>query len=305
MITSTWVRVILSVSVLVVLLTYVDVREAGFVLTTIDIGYFMAAVMVDLGCRAIMIERWALLLGVVGSSVPTWSVVKVFFISSFLGAAMPTGGADLARAYVLSRYSVGTSEAAATVVVDRVVGIVSLMVLGTVSFVLGAPGTDFPFAILLAGCSVMATAALLAVLWADRFVRLVAPKFLRHTAIGQWLLGAVEAMALYRTRRKVVAAVFGLSLLVQFIRVVEISLLGKSLHLGVGFDYYLVFMPIALLVLMLPVSILGIGFPQGVIIWSLLAAEVTHAQSFALSTLVVLLGIIGTLPGAYFYLRAR
>ena len=64
-------------------------------------------------------------------------------------------------------------------------------------------------------------------------------------------------------------------------------------------------MPIGLIVLMLPVSIAGLGLPQGVIIWLLRPAGVSDPQSFALSTLVVVLGVLGTLPGFFLYVRTR
>ncbi len=106
-------------------------------------------------------------------------------------------------------------------------------------------------------------------------------------------------------RRRVLAAVFGLSLLVQWLRIIEVFLLGTGLRLGVGLGYYLVFMPIGLLAFMLPISVAGIGVPQGVVVWLLRPVGVPDAQSFALSTLVVVLGVLGTLPGLWLYLRSR
>ena len=81
--------------------------------------------------------------------------------------------------------------------------------------------------------------------------------------------------------------------------------MGTGLHLGVGLGYYLIFMPIGLLAFMLPISVAGIGVPQGVVVWLLRPVGVPDAQSFALSTLVVMLGVLGTFPGLWLYLRAR
>ena len=73
----------------------------------------------------------------------------------------------------------------------------------------------------------------------------------------------------------------------------------------VPFTYFLLFMPLALLLLLLPISISGFGLPQGGIVWMLQPMNVPDPQSFALSTLIVLTGLAGNLPGLFLWLRAR
>ena len=65
------------------------------------------------------------------------------------------------------------------------------------------------------------------------------------------------------------------------------------------------FMPVGLVALMLPISVNGFGVPQGVIVWLLRPVGVPPADAFALSTLIVLSGIVANLPGAWLYLRAE
>jgi len=60
-------------------------------------------------------------------------------------------------------------------------------------------------------------------------------------------------------------------------------------------------MPVAMLVLLLPVSISGFGLPQAAIVWLLRPVGVPDAESLALSTLLIVIGIIGNLPGALLY----
>jgi hypothetical protein len=64
-------------------------------------------------------------------------------------------------------------------------------------------------------------------------------------------------------------------------------------------------MPIAMLVFLLPVSISGFGLPQAAIVWLLRPVGVPDAQSLALSTLLIVLGIVGNLPGALLYVVRR
>jgi hypothetical protein len=47
----------------------------------------------------------------------------------------------------------------------------------------------------------------------------------------------------------------------------------------------------------------GFGVPQGIIVWLLQPMGVPDAASFALSTLIVLTGLAGNLPGLVLWLR--
>ena len=82
-------------------------------------------------------------------------------------------------------------------------------------------------------------------------------------------------------------------------------MLGRGIGIDVSFSYYLLFMPIGLIALLLPISISGIGAPQGIIVWLLAPAGVPQPEALALSTLIVLTGILANLPGAILYLRSR
>ena len=63
--------------------------------------------------------------------------------------------------------------------------------------------------------------------------------------------------------------VLGLSIGVQLLRIVQAYLLGQGIGITVPLGYYLVFMPIGLIALLLPISISGFGAPQGIIVWLL------------------------------------
>ena len=303
--TSFRFRAVVSLTILAAILSRLDARVVVAALVSMDPGYFLGAIAIGAAARAAQIARWAILLRAVGVSVSGRSTARVFLISSFLGTALPTGAADVARAYGLSKYNVRGRTAAASVLVDRLLGISALLTLGIFSLALGMPDADPPVARLIAGLCFAVAVLLFSGLWADRLFGLLIPRRRRGRRVSQWILRAADEMAHYRMRRGALGIVFGLSLIVQWLRITEVFLLGAGLGLDVGFGYYLVFMPIGLVVLMLPVSIAGVGLPQGVIMWLLRPAGILDAQSFALSTLMVAVGVIGTLPGFYLYVRAR
>ena len=90
----------------------------------------------------------------------------------------------------------------------------------------------------------------------------------------------------------------------QLLRILQAYVLGLGIGITVGFRYYLLFMPLSLIVLMMPISISGFGIPQAVITALLQPRGVPEADGFALSMLIVLSGIVANLPGALLYLSA-
>jgi uncharacterized membrane protein YbhN (UPF0104 family) len=144
----------------------------------------------------------------------------------------------------------------------------------------------------------------LGAVWADRWIRWLPAAWHSWTPV-RLPLRIADGVAAYRDTPRTLLAVFGLSVLVQTLRILQAYGLGLALGLTVPFSYYLVFMPIGLLMLLLPISISGFGLPQGVMVWLLRPLGVPYELSLALSTLIVLSGLFGNLPGALLYLRRR
>ena len=305
LVVSFWFRAVLSTTIVIYLVSQFDRQETIRTLLTVDIFYFLLALVVDVVTRATMVVRWTVLLRSSATPVSIWTAARIFLITSFVGTALPAGGADVTRAYTLSRYTDDGSEAIASVAVDRLLGVSALLVLAVLGLILWTGTTTPLLARLVVGLSVLTAIALLGAFWASEVLRGVVPPALRRTSLGRGLIEVADSVARYRGRRGILLTVFGLSVVVQWLRILEVFLLGGSLGIPVDLSYYLVFMPMGLLVFMLPVSIAGIGVPQGAIVWLLRPAGVPDVQAFALSTLFVVVGLIGTLPGLWLSLRSR
>jgi uncharacterized membrane protein YbhN (UPF0104 family) len=143
------------------------------------------------------------------------------------------------------------------------------------------------------------------IFWADRLLRGILPLAWHKSRLGTSVIRLADALSRYRDRRPTLVAVFALSFLVQMLRVYQAYLLGLGLGIDVSLGYYLVFMPVGLLVLLLPVSVAGFGLPQGVIVWLLRPQGVPDTLSLALSTRIIFSGLAGNLPGAWLYARSR
>ncbi len=272
-------------------------------MAAIDLRYLVLVLALVACDRMVMIWRWVLLLRSSGVSIGVPHAGRVFLVSSFVGSFLPAGvGADAARAYGLSRDAVSGSEALASVAVDRVLGVIAITVMATIGIIAWPPARHDPRYLGTILALMLACRAFFSANW---WMRTLIPSTLHEHRLVKKLMRLGEALGRYRARRSAIVTVMLWSLAVQILRITQAYYLGLGLGMAVPYSYYLLFMPIGLLMLLLPISISGFGLPQGVIVWLLRPMGVPDAQSFALSTLIVLTGLAGNLPGLWLWLRQR
>jgi glycosyltransferase 2 family protein len=301
---SFWLRALVTAAVLALIFRKIDVRDALAAIGRLDVptGVMVAGLLaVD---RAVMIWRWIALLRAAGQAISTKSAIWIYLVSSFVGAFLPAGvGGDVARAYTLSQRTSEGGAAIASVAADRLLGLVSILLVGLFGAAYWRRGADAN-AILLTGAAVCMVGSL-AFLWADTWTRVLLPASVRQRRIGIRLVRYADALAAYRSHPGAMSFVLGLSIAVQLLRILQAFLLGQGIGIDVPFGYYLLFMPIGLIALLLPISISGFGLPQAMMVWLLAPVGVRETDAFALSTLIVLSGILANLPGAFLYLRQK
>ena len=299
---STWVRSLLSVTILWWLSTRIDMGEAVRAVFTVRLPHLLFVLALVGLDRVVMIYRWVLLLRASGVAITTAKAADIFLVSSFVGSFLPAGvGADMARAYSLRNHILEGGEALASVVVDRLLGTLSLGLMGVVGLLAWTSEASSDWRAL----AIIMVLVLVSIgaFWLDHAVKAVLADRAHATRVGRAVLRLADAVSRYRDRRTTLAAVFFWSVAIQVIRIVEAYVLGLGLGLTVPFGYYLLFMPLGLLMLLLPISVSGFGLPQGVFVWLLRPVGVPDEASFALSTLIILTGLAGNIPGLVLWLR--
>ena len=298
------VRLAITAAILAYLATTIDMRAAAQATAAVSRPHLILVLMMVGLDRAVMILRWILLLRASGNAISTGEASRLFLVSSFVGSFLPAGvGGDAARAYGLARENTSGSEAVASVAVDRLLGIASLVLMAIIGVIAWTPQNPGDWRI--AAVIVTTLLACFAVFWADEWLRLIIPARHHEGFFTRRVLSLTDAVGRYRDRRGVLVHVLVWSIVVQVLRIAQAYILALGLGMTVPFTYFLLFMPLALLLLLLPISISGFGLPQGGIVWMLQPMDVPESQGFALSTLIILTGLAGNLPGLILWLRAR
>lgn len=302
---STWFRALLTASVLLYLLLTIDVGEAARAILRLPLLPILVVLVLLAIDRAVTIWRWVILVRATGQQVSLKSAAWIHMVSSFVGVATPGGiGGDAARAYTLTQRTAQGSDAVASIAMDRVLGLFSLVLVGLIGVLLWGHQTGTPAAGL-ALVAILGGLGCIALLWVDWFVRRLVPVRLRTTRIGTKVVRLADAISQYRDQQGALVSVLALSISVQLLRIIQAFVMGAGIGIIVPFTYYLVFMPLGLITLLLPISLGGFGLPQLSFVLLLEAQGVPRPDALALSTLIILSGLTANLPGALLYLRSR
>jgi len=265
----------------------------------------MAAVMLVLIDRGLMAWRWIdLLCAVTPGSRPAFTtLLRIFFVSTFVGSFIPGIGGDAYRAYSLSTHDVRLSQSAASVLMDRVLGALSIAILGTVALAFGpdvGAGAAGAIAIAIAGigCAIVAAAVFTS---RGAAVARGLANVLPWRSVQRAGLSLVEAVQRYSRHHGELFRVLLASLGVQVIRVLQAYCLGRSIAIDLPIATYFLLISIVLLVMLVPITISGLGTSQYAFDYLFGHAGVPSAQAVALSILFIALGIVGNLPGSVLY----
>jgi hypothetical protein len=269
-----------------------------------DLRWIALAVALVVADRAVNAFRWIALLGALtpGSHPPLASVMRIFFVSSFVGNFLPSVGGDVYRAYQLARLNVRPAQAAASVLMDRVLGVLSMVIVATAALALlrrlDIPGVVPGLVVASGGCALAAAAVFseraagLAIAVADGTG---SPRVI-HVARG-----LTDAVRRYARHHGAMLLVLGLSVTVQALRIIQAYWLGRSLGIGEPIHTYFAFVPLITLVMQIPITVGGLGTTQFAFERLFGYAGVPAAEAVALSILFLALGTIGNLPGGVLY----
>lgn len=275
-------------------------------------GAFFVAVGLYIIASYLSTIRWKLL---VPYQSKTSRLFSIYMIGSFFNTYMPgIVGGDAVKAYYLNRelHATGNTPIAqgqeeitpspvvaiASVFMDRYVGLSALLALGILAFPFGIgylerASVQWPV--------IWLVPAAAAVFIASSFLIF---KF-RVGERLRFLFKTYQYLQFYRSRKNILARCFIYSLVVQLLTILSVYVLAKGISLDTSFLSLLVFMPIIILVSVLPLSISGIGLREGAFIFLLGSTGVPAEKSMTLSIIWFLSVFVAGVWGLLEYLRFK
>lgn len=293
-------RILISLGLLAWVLTRVGANNLWTTFATLDWRLYTLALglsTISMGFRA---YRWWLLLDAVKVRVNYWRVVYLYYIGAFYNTFLPTGfGGDVMRVVEFGQ-GASSSQAAGTVIVDRLTGFVMLFVLALAALPFSYHHLPEALRWVLVGVcgSVIVGAALL---FEGRLVRRLTARFPRALSLaGDAWLGRTYGVITACGWRAIALALFW-SLLFNILHIGANALIGLALGLPVSMEVYFVFVPLATVALLIPITVNGLGFRESIYLALFPQTGVSGPQATAFSLGTYSLDLFDGLVGGVIY----
>ncbi|HEX6964895.1 MAG TPA: lysylphosphatidylglycerol synthase transmembrane domain-containing protein [Gemmatimonadaceae bacterium] len=263
------------------------------------LGLAVVAVLAD---RALMIAKWYPLLRTQAASISWWRAARAYLAAGFASLVLPASvGADMLRAVALGRPDGVVMEIAASIAMERMLGMVAAGV-PTLLAVWIVLSTDVSLGVLLPwGLASLGVAVVALLLPLDPRVMRIVDRLLGRHRSGKWgglIHRFATAYAIYRRFPRMLMAVAAASVVEQFVPVLVHWIISRALGVPISFTMLLVAVPLALFLTRLPLSVAGIGVGEAAEVYALALFGVPPVQSLALALTARAAELLGLLPGA-------
>ncbi len=244
--------------------------------------------------------RWYLVMQPLGYGQSFGFFLKSYFKGSFFNQGLPTSiGGDAVRVLDVSRLGERKRDAFVGVFIDRVLGLIGLLVLNLVVNLSNPhllPQGLFLTINLLIGLGLLGFAVLFMLQhW----------RFLGRWRLSRFFMRISAHLSVVLSSPKQALVQLLLSVTVHFLSLLAIFLIGRSVELDFSLITYLVLVPPALLLTLVPLSLAGWGIREGALIglFTLLGADKVTVLSMSILYGIVL--IVASLPGLVVYMKGK
>jgi glycosyltransferase 2 family protein len=302
------VRVALQLAVSAAIIGYllwrVDLGETLDRIASSDPLYLLAAIAIVMITMPALAWRWQVLLASKGIHEPLSWLTRMYFIGYSASQVLPTTvGGDAVRIIEHARRRpAAKGEAAGAVLMERAIGSLATLILAAVGLVL-AIGRYEDIALLVEIELVcFAVVALFAVLVfsrrANRFLQERVFRRGRAVRLERPLSALWSALHGYRDHRGVLALVLITSVAIQFVRILSIWCCGEAVGINLSPLVYIIFGPLLFLVMMIPITLNGLGVRESFFIFFLGRFGVDADAAFAAGLLFFAVSLAPAIPGA-------
>ncbi len=303
---GTVLRLAIGLGVLAFLVLRVDLEAAGKTLARAHPGWLLAAFVAQLGSKSFWLARWHVLLVAAGHRRPPGELLRLVLIGLFFNNFLPSSvGGDVARGLGLTGGGVSRAAAAASVLVDRVVGVLALAILAVLGGALGAwlwPG-EGPWAA--AGAFALLTVALLVGVSRPKALAVFARVRGVPEGIARRLRRLLDSLTLLAGRTRELLNATALSLGLAGCSAIFHWAVARSLGIEVPILAWFVLVPMVMLFAALPLTVNGLGLREMGFVGLLEARGVAEADAIVFAGLSFVIPLVFAVAGGVLFLIGR
>jgi glycosyltransferase 2 family protein len=295
----TLLKFFLSITLLLLIFKGIDLTKTMKLLRNIDpVLYFLSLLI--LGIQILLASfRWKLVLKKLSFSCSSIILIKYLWIGLFFNQALPSSiGGDAIRGYYLNKNIDSIKNSSIGVILDRVCGLVGLLLLVLMLFMVFFNRLeDLNIHLLI----LFTLVALFAAIGLTFVLDLIPLSFSKLKSINYLFELSFKGRHLIFSRSPGVILLL-LSIIIHLFSIAAVMTLSEALKLDIEWLGILLIVPVVTLFTLMPISIAGWGVRESVMIIGLGYINVPPEQALALSILYGLLMGMISLPGGVIWL---
>jgi glycosyltransferase 2 family protein len=305
---KTWLRVTLqlavSIGIIAYLLFQIDIGRTTELIVDCDPYYVFAAVAILMLTMPPSAWRWQILLASKGIHEPLGWLTKMYFVGYAASQVLPTTiGGDAVRIIEHARRRpTAKGEAAGAVLMERAVGSAATLILVAAGLVLAIGRYENIELLVEVELISLALVAVFAMLVFSRRTNAFLQERVfpqgRSIRLERPLSSLWSALHGYRHQRAALLFVLAVSVVLQFVRILAIWCCGEAVGINLSPLVYVIFGPLLFLVMMLPITLSGLGVRESFFVFFLGRFGVDADAAFAAGLLFFAVSLVPALPGA-------
>jgi len=307
------IKLTISLSLIVFLIKKIDIPYLINLLSVMDLKYIYLFVIIYFLIIIISSYRWKYLLDIQDIEIPIRKVIGFYLVGTFFNILTPsTIGGDAVRIFDLSKYSRKPLSSFSSVFIDRWAGLGATFLIALFSLVLSG---EFCY-----NSSITLLISITSIIFLVFSISLFSQK---SKLTVNWLFKKVgnlrqldslkrlidkffTSIHIYKDDKAVLINVFNFSIAIKFLSILTTYIIAQSIALNISFWYFLIYVPMIIIITTIPISIAGIGIREGAFIYFFSKVGVSDSDSFALSLLVFLSWFfISIIPGSLIYILRK
>jgi len=298
--TKALLKVLLSVLILFWLLRTVHLSDILSAVRSASGGLLALAVLCQVASNWLAGFRWYLTMDILDMQAPPSFFVRSFFKGTFFNQILPGSiGGDGVRMLDLKTGGHASSDAVEGVIIDRGIGLLSLLVLCLSGTFLG---TDLLPPAVFRGIRVLCISGIFCFLLLAILCRVPILRKLRWIS---FLTRISEKIWRVFSAGRRTGVILSFSVIVHILAIFSIYFISQSIGQNLGLLIFVVIFPSVVLLTVIPVSFAGWGVREGAMVGLFMSAGADKAPILLISILYGLAVMVASFPGLFFWLTKQ
>ncbi|MFT5170077.1 MAG: hypothetical protein ACI9F2_000873 [Lysobacterales bacterium] len=275
----------------------IDVDKAIDLLKSANRIDLMWAGIFFTACNFIIWWRWMIIMDALGLKVGWFTAFRYHFLGLFGNLFLPSAvGGDIIKILGLCKVCGQKPRVVASIVLDRMSGFGSIVLVATIAFLFGYSLIGDPMLIIPIVGMIFGSVVIALILFNKKIFPFACKLFNKLPKFKEALIKMHDDFLLLKEEKVKGFQALGLSCVSQCIFAISFFFIAKALHADLALVYFLIFVPMIAIISSMP-SIGGVGVREagGVFLFTKvgMASDVAFSVPFIISLFMVVIGLIG------------